>query len=829
MSAINLIVSKEAQEQINKLKADLSAIEAQILTISKQGLGKKLGFVDVSSQKELKVVLAENEKLTKQLDTANKQIVKSNEKINAVVNKEVSAYDALNKSQTEALATFNALQAKKATGNKLSVEEVALLKQTEAQLKKNQAAYKQIHGAQNAMGLSAKRTGVAFDSLGFSVAQLTRESPAFLNSVQTGFMALSNNIPTFVDEVDRLIKANRVLKDEGQKVVPVWKSVGKALFSMQSLISVVILLITLLGPKLFEMGKQWFEAGKKIDAVKESQEAVNAAMKKGTESAQKEIVQLKILSGAVRDETKSLKDRETILKQIRSEYGDDIKHLTDREILTNGLAAAEEDLATAILKRAKADAAASKISENMVKVLELEEKQALAIKKVMYNQQELDKLEAMSMSEKVKNARELEMRVSSLSSAQNELKDVSTQLGSLYVQNNKLTDMAIKNTDGVVDKKKESNKEDKTFLEVYAPGTIAFLERAIDYNEQLIKLAEDQATRDKLIEENKLWQMQIDKMNGVLELKYELEGKKFLQKGPEYKEAETESFNTTQWDNAERKLKDMRKELGMDIANIGFDAFNAMAEARIEAIDLEIEKLNERYEVQKALIDQEITDEATRNTALRQLDQQKLFDEKKLMKERKKEERKMFVAKQIQAVGEIAIEAAKGIAAANAQTAVTGGVSLGWIPLIIASAAAQTASVLAQAIPGFKDGHLAGTHSGLALTNDGGRIEVIQRRNGDLELSTKENRLINMNRGDKVHKSIGSFLDTIPEGTIGKYMNRASIAQKPSQAFDEHFKSKMIETMAKGLKGVRIVNNNAAVGDAVREAMRDSAYERKFL
>lgn len=829
MAAINLIVTKEAQEQINALKADLKVIENQILTISKQGLGKKMGFVDVSSQKELKQVLKENANLTKQLEKANSTIVKTNEKIAAVVTKESNAYDELNKSQRETLATFNALQAKKGMGNKLSNDEVRLLKKTEQQLKKNQAAYKQIAGAQGAMGITAKRTGVAFDSLGFSVAQLTRESPAFLNSVQTGFMALSNNIPIFVDEVDRLVKKNAVLRSEGQKTVPVWKSVGKAFFSMQSLISIAILAITIMGPKLFEMAQAWWASSKGMDAAKSAQDAVNAAMDKGTESAQKELVQLRILSEAVKDNSKSMEDRENILREIRGKYGEDIKHLTDREILTNGLAAAEKDLSTAILERARAEAAANQITENMTKVLELEKQQREQIARVMRLQQgegesfmELQNMQAISYGKNY-------TRTQALTNSLEGLATINRKLGSLYHTNNELTKIAVKGEEGLVDKKKKKENLDKTYIQDYVPTSIAFLENAIKYNNELIRLAGDQTTRDKLREENALWQMQLDKMNGVLEIQYELANKKFLQKGAEYKEAESVSFNTRAWDRAEQKVKQMRAELGGDIATLGLDVFNSIAESRIEAIDLEMEKLKEKYDLEKQLIDDNITDEETKKNALRELDRQRLFDEKKLNKEREKEERKMFLAKQLQAIGEIAIEAAKGIAAANAQAAITGGASLGWIPLIIGSAAAQTASVLAQSIPAFADGHLDGTHSGLALTNDGGRIEVIQRRNGDLELSTQENRLINMNRGDKVHKSIGSFLEHLSGDTLGKHMAIASIAQRPSQTFDERFKERMIETMTKGLKGVKIINNNRAVGEAVREALRDSAYERKFI
>src|SRR5690606_37295888 len=91
-----------------------------------------------------------------------------------------------------------------------------------------------------------------FDGLGFSVAQLSRELPAFANSVQTGFMAISNNIPMFVDEIQRLKKANLELAATGQPTTSVLKSVGKAIFSLNGMLGIGITILTVFAPKLYK-------------------------------------------------------------------------------------------------------------------------------------------------------------------------------------------------------------------------------------------------------------------------------------------------------------------------------------------------------------------------------------------------------------------------------------------------------------------------------------------------------------------------------------------------------------------------------------------------
>lgn len=70
--------------------------------------------------------------------------------------------------------------------------------------------------------------------------------------------------------------------------------------------------------------------------------------------------------------------------------------------------------------------------------------------------------------------------------------------------------------------------------------------------------------------------------------------------------------------------------------------------------------------------------------------------------------------------------------------------------------AVQIAAIASAPIPKFKDGHLSGTHKGLALVNDGGRDEVWER-NGKAQIIKGRNVPINMERGDKIYKSVDDY------------------------------------------------------------------------
>lgn len=92
--------------------------------------------------------------------------------------------------------------------------------------------------------------GHSFNGLSNSINQVTREMPAFVNSAQTGFMAISNNLPMLIDQIGLLKQRNAELNAEGKQGVPVWKSVASALFSWQTLMGVGITLMVTYGKEI---------------------------------------------------------------------------------------------------------------------------------------------------------------------------------------------------------------------------------------------------------------------------------------------------------------------------------------------------------------------------------------------------------------------------------------------------------------------------------------------------------------------------------------------------------------------------------------------------
>lgn len=109
-------------------------------------------------------------------------------------------------------------------------------------------------------GISAGRGGMQrlgknFDGLSYSISQLLREAPAAAVSMNTFFLAISNNVPMVVDQIKRVITANKQLRAAGIETVSVIKQIGKSLVSFNAIMMAVVTLFTFFGEDILKWVK----------------------------------------------------------------------------------------------------------------------------------------------------------------------------------------------------------------------------------------------------------------------------------------------------------------------------------------------------------------------------------------------------------------------------------------------------------------------------------------------------------------------------------------------------------------------------------------------
>lgn len=156
------------------------------------------------------------------------------------------------------------------------------------------------------------------NSLNNSINQITRELPAFGISANLGFLAVSNNIPILVDEINRLKVANQQLAAQGKPVQSVFGALTGALFSYQTALSVGVTLMTLYGGKLIEMISNANGASGAIDTLEKKQETLNKAYE--SKSVIGAVKDLFLLTSAV----KQAKTDTDLAKQVIEDYNNSV-------------------------------------------------------------------------------------------------------------------------------------------------------------------------------------------------------------------------------------------------------------------------------------------------------------------------------------------------------------------------------------------------------------------------------------------------------------------------------------------------------------------------
>lgn len=212
-----------------------------------------------------------------------------------------------------------------------------------------------------------------FSPLNFQVQQLARELPSLTVSAQQFFLAISNNLPMLVDEMQRARVANEALKKAGETTVPVWKQMLKSIGSWQTMLVVGITLLTAYGKEIGQWVKELFKGKIALNETKLVQSNINDAMRQGTKDAQGHLIQLRLLYQVAQDTTISMEKRIGAVKEMQELYPSYLGDVSDEAILTGQAKEQYEKLASALLNVARARAASKKIEENQGKIIDIQD------------------------------------------------------------------------------------------------------------------------------------------------------------------------------------------------------------------------------------------------------------------------------------------------------------------------------------------------------------------------------------------------------------------------------------------------------------------------
>lgn len=224
------------------------------------------------------------------------------------------------------------------------------------------------------------------NNLKMQFSQVARELPSLAMGPQMFILAISNNLPMLADAIADVRKQNELLAASGKKGVPVWKQLASSIFSWQTALVAAISLGIVFGKDIANWVKELISGKKAIDNNKEALENYKKAMLDSQQAAQEEIVQLNLLYQAAVDSSKGMNERISAVKELKKEFPQYFKNLSDEEVLVGKAADKYNELATAIMASAKAQAAKETLIKNSKEILDLESKITEEYKKQELNE-----------------------------------------------------------------------------------------------------------------------------------------------------------------------------------------------------------------------------------------------------------------------------------------------------------------------------------------------------------------------------------------------------------------------------------------------------------
>lgn len=202
-----------------------------------------------------------------------------------------------------------------------------------------------------------------YNGLNMSIQQVARELPSLAMGPQMFFMAISNNLPIFTDELARARREYDLLTASGQKATPVWKQVISSIGSFQTLLAVGITLAVVYGKEIGNFVSNLFQGKKAFDAAARSAEAFHATMAKGNVSAQEEITKLNLLYKAATDTVRPYEERQRAVKKLQEVYPSYFGNMDAELIMAGNLKATYDKLRTSIVELARARAASQALTK----------------------------------------------------------------------------------------------------------------------------------------------------------------------------------------------------------------------------------------------------------------------------------------------------------------------------------------------------------------------------------------------------------------------------------------------------------------------------------
>lgn len=363
-----------------------------------------------------------------------------------------------------------------------------------------------------------------WNGLNVQTHQLLRELPSLTMSFNQFFLAISNNLPMFADELKRASEEFKSLKAQGKEAVPVWKQLLGSLFSWQSALVIGITLLSAYGNEVIGWVASLFKGKKALEETTSAYKQLEDARRKGISDSVKERAELDLLYNATQNNKRSMKERIAAVDELQNKYPSYFEGMDKEQILAGKAATSYENLKNAIIATAQARAISEKVYESASLIIDMESKRNSLLVDRYQIQKEINQLEEYSKKEENKDY--IAAYSSRIKRLKDEVDDINDKLSisNMEIDNAKKRQESLISSIDITALVNDPGKNDKAYEEQKrkAEEYAEYIKRITeDLSKSRIELIADGRERE-IAEINKEYEGKIKEIKGNSEKETEL-------------------------------------------------------------------------------------------------------------------------------------------------------------------------------------------------------------------------------------------------------------------------------------------------------------------
>lgn len=207
----------------------------------------------------------------------------------------------------------------------------------------------------------------ALNGLSISTQQVLREVPTLANSLQQFFIAISNNVPIFVDNFKRAqAELGGFTKALGATL--------KVAFSWQTVLLVLLTILPKVAKAIHDKKKAQEEANKETEKALTLEEMLAKSYLEVSKSEAQDVTKLQFLVKVTQDYNRSMNERLTAARVLRQEYKETLGMYSEEQIVAGEAKGAIDRLTQSVREHALARAMMNEMIKYYQQILENQSK-----------------------------------------------------------------------------------------------------------------------------------------------------------------------------------------------------------------------------------------------------------------------------------------------------------------------------------------------------------------------------------------------------------------------------------------------------------------------